>query len=299
MAELTQAADRAGAIVSEQIRSMMESAESRAQEIRVAAEQEAEQTRAQAAASAGRILDRIDALERPLSDLVISLRRESDRLGTEAHDHGISVESSAEPITDDPTDTQREREAEEQRRREEDQRRDTEAAEQRRREEEEHRQREEAQADAEAAAQRDREEEERKRLAEADEQRRREDEERRRAEAAAPAADADSETTPEPGASEDEPAAQETFTPAPVTPPAEEAAPRRRGFLRRRGKQKIFITEAGACAVCQRTFAAGSQEALDASGWRVSGDVGLCPECQADGWQLPEGARLPFRRGTS
>ncbi len=281
---MTQAADRAGAIVSEQIRSMMESAETRAREIRVTAEQEAEQMRSDAAASAGRILDRIDALERPLSDLVISLRRESDRLGTEAQDHGISVESSAEPIIDDPTDAHREREAEEQRRREEEERR--------------------RRTEAEAAEQRKREEEEQKRLAEADEQRRREDEDRRRAERAAASADADAETPPEPAAaSEDEPAAQKTpepFIPEDAPEPfIPEDAPRRRGFLRRRGKQKIFITEAGACAVCQRTFAAGSQEELDASGWRVSGDVGLCPECQADGWQLPEGARLPFRRGGS
>ena len=30
---------------------------------------------------------------------------------------------------------------------------------------------------------------------------------------------------------------------------------------------------------------------------QTGGEVGLCPDCQADGWQLPEGATLPFRRG--
>lgn len=42
---------------------------------------------------------------------------------------------------------------------------------------------------------------------------------------------------------------------------------------------------------------AGSAENLLLSGWKVSEDMGVCPECQADGWQLPDGARLPFRRG--
>jgi len=53
----------------------------------------------------------------------------------------------------------------------------------------------------------------------------------------------------------------------------------------------------GHCAVCQTAFMAGSEEELRLSDWNVNGDVGLCPDCQADRWQLPEGARLPFRRG--
>jgi hypothetical protein len=61
--------------------------------------------------------------------------------------------------------------------------------------------------------------------------------------------------------------------------------------------ESVFITTEGHCAVCQRTYMAGTEETLRQSGWRVNGDVGLCPECQSDGWQLPEGARLPFRRG--
>lgn len=58
-----------------------------------------------------------------------------------------------------------------------------------------------------------------------------------------------------------------------------------------------FITSPGHCAVCQRSFIAGSVEDLKASGWQTTDDVGLCPDCQQDDWQLPEGARLPFRRG--
>ena len=65
----------------------------------------------------------------------------------------------------------------------------------------------------------------------------------------------------------------------------------------RRGKKGLFVTTPGHCAVCHNTFMAGSEEELRASGWKVTGDVGLCPEDQADGWQLPEGAVLPFRRG--
>jgi hypothetical protein len=80
--------------------------------------------------------------------------------------------------------------------------------------------------------------------------------------------------------------------------PAQEKKPRRRLFRRKGSTSKgVFITSEGHCAVCQKTFMAGSQEAFDQSGWLANGDVGLCPDCQADGWQLPEGARLPFRRG--
>lgn len=67
------------------------------------------------------------------------------------------------------------------------------------------------------------------------------------------------------------------------------------GRLRRGGGP--FITEEGQCAVCQRSFKAGSAEELEQSGWSVNGDVGLCPDCAAKGWQLPEGSLRPFRRG--
>ena len=67
--------------------------------------------------------------------------------------------------------------------------------------------------------------------------------------------------------------------------------------LRPGGGKRPFINTPGHCAVCQKTFEAGDEETLRQSGWRVNDDVGLCPEDQADGWQLPEGARLPFRRG--
>ncbi len=66
------------------------------------------------------------------------------------------------------------------------------------------------------------------------------------------------------------------------------------GGRRRKGP---FITTPGYCAVCRKAFQVESEEELSASGWKVNGDVGLCPEDQAEGWDLPEGATLPFRRG--
>lgn len=72
---------------------------------------------------------------------------------------------------------------------------------------------------------------------------------------------------------------------------------RLRRFTARHAKQETFIGEAGACAICQRGFQAAGESELARSGWTVRGDVGLCPDCQADRWQLPEGARTPFRRG--
>jgi hypothetical protein len=87
-----------------------------------------------------------------------------------------------------------------------------------------------------------------------------------------------------------EPTASES---APATTP-----PRQGLFSRLRGSRtRPFVGREGHCAVCQRAFMAGSVDSLEVSGWLVSGEVGVCPDCQADGWQLPEGASLPFRRG--
>ncbi len=86
--------------------------------------------------------------------------------------------------------------------------------------------------------------------------------------------------------------------PAQVAEPAHEPRkPKRKLLSRFKGSagKGAFITSEARCAVCQRAFMAGSEEALELSGWRVNGDVGLCPACQSGSWQLPEGARLPFR----
>jgi ketopantoate reductase len=74
------AADRAGSIVTEQIRSLMESAVSNADQVRHNAEQDAEILRKEAAESAMRVLEQLDAIKTPLTDLVTGLRREADAL---------------------------------------------------------------------------------------------------------------------------------------------------------------------------------------------------------------------------
>jgi hypothetical protein len=83
----------------------------------------------------------------------------------------------------------------------------------------------------------------------------------------------------------------QSVEPAAPTPPRASqpavapARARRRGlFGRRRGPR--------GCAVCGRAPRA-SEDALE--GWRRTGKLGLCPDCQDDGWRLPAGARLPYR----
>jgi hypothetical protein len=80
LAHIGTAADRAGAMVTEQVRSIIEAAENRAVEIRRTAERDADQMRQEAVEAAHRILDRLDAIEGPLGELVTSLRREADTL---------------------------------------------------------------------------------------------------------------------------------------------------------------------------------------------------------------------------
>jgi cell division septum initiation protein DivIVA len=78
------AAERAGAMVTEQVRSIIESAENSAAEIRKDAEHNAEQMLRETVEAAHRILDHFDTLEGPLAELVAGLRREADSL-TEEH----------------------------------------------------------------------------------------------------------------------------------------------------------------------------------------------------------------------
>lgn len=50
------------------------------------------------------------------------------------------------------------------------------------------------------------------------------------------------------------------------------------------------------CAVTGIEAPSDSEWELRRHGWIVSGDNALSPEAQADGWQYPEGAALPFRK---
>jgi cell division septum initiation protein DivIVA len=76
--QVTEAADRAGALVTEQIRSIIGQAETSAEEIRRNAEVEAEAIKQRATESASRLLQRIDAINGPLAELAAELRREVD-----------------------------------------------------------------------------------------------------------------------------------------------------------------------------------------------------------------------------
>jgi cell division septum initiation protein DivIVA len=77
---VAEAADRAGAIVTDQVRSIIEAAETNAEEIRRNAERDAAVIRREAAEAANRILERLGSVEGPLGELVAGLRREADRL---------------------------------------------------------------------------------------------------------------------------------------------------------------------------------------------------------------------------
>ncbi|MFL5911797.1 MAG: hypothetical protein ACJ768_14635, partial [Gaiellaceae bacterium] len=68
---------------------------------------------------------------------------------------------------------------------------------------------------------------------------------------------------------------------------------RRFGLGKRR---KPFLEEPGRCAICGNSLKVDSDEEIEASGWQVSDDVGVCPDCQTDGWHLPEGSPLPVRQ---
>ena len=78
--EAVEAAERAGSVVSEQIRSIMEAAQAKADEIERNAADEAARMRQEAAAASSRLLEQIDEMEGHLSNLVQSLRREADQL---------------------------------------------------------------------------------------------------------------------------------------------------------------------------------------------------------------------------
>jgi hypothetical protein len=86
-----------------------------------------------------------------------------------------------------------------------------------------------------------------------------------------------------------EPQAAVTPAPAPQPAPVPVAQPQRsrrlRPFRRRqRAPQR--------CDVCARSALPGEQEL---GRWHQVSRMSLCPECQADGWQLPSGGTVPYR----
>ena len=260
--ELADSARRAGNIVTEHIDQIVAVAERRADEIRDEAQRDADNKRRAAIGSAQILLERISALERPLADMVLTIRGEMERVTAEL-ENGHHTDSHATAI---PAELNRNHHPD-------------------------------VEHEAPAAS------EESEPEPEVEEQPELEHPE---------AVTAEHPSTPEEEAQPAEPSAGAAAS-SPGTMPAAEGAARRGLFGRKRAgasepkarrepktkraKKGAFITREGHCAVCQRTFMAGSAENLEMSGWAVSGNVGLCPECQDEDWQLPEGARLPFRRG--
>ncbi len=78
--QAVEAAERAGSIVTEHVRSIVDAAETRAAEIERSAQRDAAEMRSQAHEAARRVLERIDTLEGHLGTLVNGLRREADNL---------------------------------------------------------------------------------------------------------------------------------------------------------------------------------------------------------------------------
>jgi chromosome segregation ATPase len=130
-----------------------------------------------------------------------------------------------------------------------------------------------------------------------------------------PAEDHDEHEAPEPAAEELEepPAAGEepeddAFELEPDLPPPraqrlQEEEPKQRGIsgiFGRRRRGGLFRSDDGAqCSVCQRERTFESDDEIAASGWVVGDEAAVCDSCQEDGWQLPEGAAMPFRRSGS
>jgi len=189
--------------VTEPVDSPLERAERDAARIRREAERDAEDIRRNAIAAADRLLGRIQALEFPLGQLVVSLRDEVKQVARELY-REIPADIDNPEL---PPDTQRE------------------------------------------------------------------------APEPPPSGIKEAEPPPDDLQDDTEPASP------PVDSPSHEAETKRSGRLvwqRSKQPDDIFIAVEGSCAICHRSFKAGSEKALASSGWKVSGDVGLCPDCQTD-----------------
>lgn len=75
-----EASERAGSIVSDHVRSIIDAAQSRAGEIERKAQQEAQEIRTEAYETADRVLERIDSLEERLGSVIGGLRQEASSL---------------------------------------------------------------------------------------------------------------------------------------------------------------------------------------------------------------------------
>jgi hypothetical protein len=78
--QVAEAADRAGAIVSDEVEAIMGQAEANAESIRRNADRDAHNIREQAVEAASRVAERIDALTNSLGEHAEELRREAEGL---------------------------------------------------------------------------------------------------------------------------------------------------------------------------------------------------------------------------
>ena len=88
LSRAVEAAERAGSIVSEHVRSIIDAAQTRAAEIERNAQQEAQEIRTEAYEAASRVLQRIDSLEDRLGDVVSGLRGDADGLSGNSNARG-------------------------------------------------------------------------------------------------------------------------------------------------------------------------------------------------------------------
>ena len=88
LSRAVEAAERAGSIVSEHVRSIIDAAQTRATEIERNAQQEAQEIRTEAYEAASRVLQRIDSLEDRLGDVVSGLRGDADALSGNTNARG-------------------------------------------------------------------------------------------------------------------------------------------------------------------------------------------------------------------
>lgn len=86
--DVVEAADRAEAIVTEQVRSIMASADARAAALQAAAEEESAAVRRQAHEAACRVLERIESMDDELGALVTILRDEAETIVAESPSNG-------------------------------------------------------------------------------------------------------------------------------------------------------------------------------------------------------------------
>ena len=102
LSELSEAARRAGYIVTEQIDAIIEKAEQQAEAIRREAERDAEDMRRAALESAQRLLARLEALEFPLGSLVASLRDEAEHVSRQLEPGARSVDTQGTALPSAP-----------------------------------------------------------------------------------------------------------------------------------------------------------------------------------------------------